>query len=408
MANFQKVKVGDLLEKVKGQKKVPKGDYLAFGKYKIIDQGDSESFGFCNDPDLLYKGPMPVIIFGDHTCRIKFIKTQFCLGADGTQLMFTNKIDQTYFYYALKGLSFKISAYQRHYKLIKEKTILYPEKKEAQIRIASVLSAYDDLIENNEKRIKALEEMAQLLYTEWFVKFNYPRLRQGFLLRNCCGGQVGGQADNEKMKMVDSGTEYGMVPEGWVVKMLDDLIQPQYGFTTSAIDKTAGVQFLRGMDINKTSYIDWSSVPYCDIEASNNKKYAIKKGDIFIIRMADPGKIGICEKQVDAVFASYLMRLQIKSRLTNYYLFYYLISNKYQNFVVGSSSGTTRKSINSKQVGTINILVPDQNTLENFEEKISLLRSRITNHLDQNQNLTKTRDLLIPQLVTGKRILKGL
>jgi len=257
-----------------------------------------------------------------------------------------------------------------------------------QSRIVFVLSAYDDLIENNEKRIKILEEMAQRLYVEWFVRFKFP--------------------GHKKAKMIDSGTEYGKIPEGWEVKRLDGFIQPQYGYTTSAVDKTSGTQFLRGMDINKTSYINWSSVPYCDIEASGKSKYIIKKGDIFIIRMADPGKIGICEKQVDAVFASYLMRLKIKNCLTNYYLFYFLISEKYQNFVVGSSSGTTRKSINSKQVGAINILAPDKKALEAFESKVSILRSKIANLLDQNQNLSKTRDLLIPQLVTGKRKLNNL
>ena len=82
-----------------------------------------------------------------------------------------------------------------------------------QTRIASVLSAYDDLIENNEKRIKALEEMAQLLYAEWYVKFKFPlRLRLE-------------QAGHEKVKMVDSHTEYGMIPEGWEVVKIDNLLK---------------------------------------------------------------------------------------------------------------------------------------------------------------------------------------
>lgn len=74
-----------------------------------------------------------------------------------------------------------------------------------QTRIASVLSAYDDLIENNEKRIKTLEEMAQLLYTEWFVKFKFP--------------------GHEKVKMVDSGTDFGRIPEGWHVGNVESLIK---------------------------------------------------------------------------------------------------------------------------------------------------------------------------------------
>ena len=71
---------------------------------------------------------------------------------------------------------------------------------DSQKKIASILSAYDDLIENNLKRIKILEEMAQMIYREWFVNFRFP--------------------GHEKVKMVKS--ELGMIPEGWEVKKLGD------------------------------------------------------------------------------------------------------------------------------------------------------------------------------------------
>jgi type I restriction enzyme S subunit len=63
------------------------------------------------------------------------------------------------------------------------------------------------------------------------------------------------------------------------------------------------------MDINKTTYIDWDAVPYCPIPDDQFPKYQLAEGDIVIIRMADPGKIGIVEKDVNAVFASYLVRI---------------------------------------------------------------------------------------------------
>ena len=103
-----------------------------------------------------------------------------------------------------------------------------------QKNIASVLSTYDDLIENNEKRIKTLEEMAQLLYTEWFVKFKYP--------------------GHEKVKMVVSGTEYGKISEGWKVKKLGEIVYAQYGYTASAEENNDYPKYLRGMDINKNSF----------------------------------------------------------------------------------------------------------------------------------------------------------
>ncbi|MFH1933621.1 MAG: restriction endonuclease subunit S [Pseudomonadota bacterium] len=120
-----------------------------------------------------------------------------------------------------------------------------------QHKIAAILSAYDDLIENNLRRIKILEEMAQTIYREWFVKFRFP--------------------GHENVRMVDS--PLGKIPEGWEVANLSDLVDTQYGYTESATVEKVGPKFLRGTDINKTSFVDWSQVPYCPIPA-NKRVYA--------------------------------------------------------------------------------------------------------------------------------------
>src|SRR5260370_16857570 len=96
------------------------------------------------------------------------------------------------------------------------------------------------------------------------------------------------------------------------------------------------------MDINKTSCIQWDTVPYCSIDENDYSKYKLAPGDILVIRMADPGKVGIVEKNIDAVFASYLVRLHIKSvSISPYYLFYFLLSTRYQNYLSVSSTRTT-------------------------------------------------------------------
>ena len=271
-----------------------------------------------------------------------------------------------------------------------------------QTRIADVLSAYDDLIENNEKRIKVLEQMAQLLYTEWFVKFEFPI--------SLCHPEAPAEGSqgykSSGGKMLDTHTEYGKIPEGWEVKKLGDIVSAQYGYTASAVNNNACPKYLRGTDINKTSFIDWHYVPNCEISDADFKKYKVKKGGVFIIRMADPGKIGMCEREINAVFASYLMRLNIKGDITPYYLYYFVNSERYQKFILGASNGTTRKSINSQQVGAINIIIPPQDILNNFELRIGAFRETLNNLIQQNNFLSQTRDLLIPQLVTGKRELK--
>src|SRR5690606_9285965 len=76
---------------------------------------------------------------------------------------------------------------------------------ETQHKIAAILSAYDDLIDNNTRRIQALEQAAHDLYREWFVEFRFP--------------------GHESVEMVDSGTDYGMIPQGWEVVIVSDAIE---------------------------------------------------------------------------------------------------------------------------------------------------------------------------------------
>lgn len=250
-----------------------------------------------------------------------------------------------------------------------------------QKQIASFLSTYDDLIENNTRRIKILEQMAQMLYREWFVNFRFP--------------------DHEKVRMVES--EVGQIPKGWEVSKLSSLVETQYGYTESADDSPVGPKYLRGMDINKSSYIQWDSVPYCPIPPHEIWTYKLSLGDIVVIRMADPGKVGIVEKEVEAVFASYLIRLNIRDkRLIPYYLFHFLRSDRYQDYVSGASTGTTRKSASAGVITDINIVIPPPDLTGIFGESVGSMREMLNNLLDQNSNLRKTRDLLLPRLISGE------
>jgi type I restriction enzyme S subunit len=250
-----------------------------------------------------------------------------------------------------------------------------------QRKIATILSAYDDLIENNTRRIKFLEEIAQALYREWFVHFRFP--------------------GHEGVKMVE--TEMGLVPEGWEVGRLSSLVETQYGYTESAREEEVGPKFLRGMDINKNSYIQWDQVPYCPIKISEYTKYKLSKGDVVVIRMADPGKVGIVEKNVDAVFASYLIRLRITSKsILPYFLYYYLLSDHYQSYILGASTGTTRKSASAGVMTDTSIILPVMEIQILFEDYVSPMRTMITNLVDKNANLRQTRDLLLPRLISGE------
>ncbi len=257
-----------------------------------------------------------------------------------------------------------------------------------QRRIASILSAYDDLIENNTRRIQILEEMAQAIYREWFVEFRFP--------------------GHEGLRMVDSAL--GPIPEGWGVRQLSDVVSTQYGYTESATTEPIGPKFLRGMDMNKASFIDWSEVPYCPILESDISKYRLEIGDVLVIRMADPGKVSMVEIDVDAVFASYLVRLRPfdASLLTPYFLFYMLLADSYQQFARGATTGTTRGSLSAKVMTAFSFALPCEALQEKFTAVIGPIRALLGNMLSQNANLRQTRDLLLPRLISGEIDVSGL
>ena len=244
--------------------------------------------------------------------------------------------------------------------------------------IVSILSAYDDLIENNRRRIALLEEAARLLYREWFVHFRFP--------------------GHEHVKIIDG------IPEGWERRYLGDVVTTQYGHTASASDEEVGPKFVRGTDINKRSFIDWSTVPYCPEQGLDFNKYALVPGDILVIRMADPGKVAFVEKSIRAVFASYLVRLKIRNpdELPPIYLFMTLMEERYQGFIGSSSGGSTRKSASAKLLTDFHFAQSPKVLLKLFIEQVAPMREMITKLVDQSAGAAQARDLLLPRLMNEK------
>ena len=156
--------------------------------------------------------------------------------------------------------------------------------------IAHVLGTLDDKIDLNRRMNETLEEMARALFKSWFVDFDPVRAKMdGRWQRGeslpCLPADL---YDLFPDRLVPS--ELGEIPEGWEVKTLGEHCRkPQYGYTQSARDEPIGPKFLRITDINKKAWIEWESVPHCEIVEEDFKKYRLHEGDILIARMADPG-----------------------------------------------------------------------------------------------------------------------
>ena len=263
--------------------------------------------------------------------------------------------------------------------------------------IAHILGTLDDKIELNRRMNETLEEMARALFKSWFVDFDPVRAK----MEGRDTGLPPDVADLFSERLVES--ELGEIPEGWEVKTLGVLChKPQYGYTASAKDEHVGPKFLRITDINKQAWIDWDSVPYCEITEENLDKYQLYKGDVLIARMADPGHGVMIEESQEVVFASYLIRFRpIHERHTRL-LQYWLRSDRYWKLVSERGAGTTRASLNAKVLSEFPLVVPSVSVVDAFEGQIASLRARVVENVSESRILTALRDALLPKLISGE------
>jgi len=158
--------------------------------------------------------------------------------------------------------------------IIRSIPISYPSLP-TQRKIAAILSAYDDLIENNTRRTKILEEMAQTIYREWFVNFRFP--------------------GHEKVKMVES--ELGMIPEGWEIKRIGEIAKVKGGKRLPKgrmiQDEITSHPYLRIVDFSDRG-IDRSAIKYIDEETHRAiGRYTISSNDVYISIAGTIGRVGI-------------------------------------------------------------------------------------------------------------------
>lgn len=255
--------------------------------------------------------------------------------------------------------------------------VRFPEL-EVQKRIADVLSAYDDLIENNRRRMALLEESARLLYREWFVRLRFP--------------------GHEHTPIVNG------LPEGWERKPLAELCESiDYGYTASAEAGDVGPKFLRITDI-VPDVIDWSTVPHCRIEEDRFKKFRLIEGDIVIARTG--ATVGyakrINKRNPDAVFASYLVRLRLNSDVDSVMAGIFLESEDYKKYVQSRVGGAAQPNANAKVLSAVEMVVPTPRIQRAFREIVEPLVDQRETLQEQNQRLKAARDLLLPRLMSGE------
>lgn len=242
---------------------------------------------------------------------------------------------------------------------------------QSQHKIASILSAYDDLIENNLRRIKILEETAQALYREWFVKFRFP--------------------GHENVRMVDS--PLGKIPGRWeVIDLIDSCNivmgqSPKSEFYNTSGD---GLPFHQGVT-NFGPRFPTERV-FCTV-----KNRIAESGDILLSVRAPVGRINLADKRL--IVGRGLCAIHNKNG-QQWFTLHQLKERFQQEDTMGG--GTIFKAVTRKDVESIEFLNPANLTVQAFEEICHPIEAQIKILTEKNNNLRQTRDLLLPKVISGE------
>ena len=236
-----------------------------------------------------------------------------------------------------------------------------------QSRIASILSAYDDLIENNQKQIKLLEEAAQRLYKEWFVDLRFP--------------------GHEDVEIVDG------LPVGWEEKRLDEVAyiimgqSPKSEFYNNEFD---GLPFHQGVGTYGNRYVK------DDIYSSVQTKVAEAGSILFSVR-APVGRLNITKNKI--IIGRGLSAMNHKQGYQSY-LFYLLKERFFKEDLMGN--GSVYASISKDELCSIKFVVPNKEIVKFFNEITKDIDYKILMIDEQIRSLKEARDRLLPKLMSGE------
>ncbi len=353
-----------------------KGTYFSFKDLVFVSEEKANELkpNNAHPGDIIFTqrgtlGQIGIIPKGSKYDRFVISQSQMKLTVDET------KADAYFVYYyfkssntiqRIKNLAFSSGVPHINLQVLREFEIDLPPLP-TQRKIASILSAYDDLIENNTRRIKILEELAQALYREWFVHFRFP--------------------GHEKVRMVDS--KLGRIPEGWnwikVGKLLKKIRRPVKIYNKEYVSDgmipviDQGREFIGGYTDNLDSQIS---------------------NDLPVIVFGDHTRALKFINFPFACGADGTQLLKSNNERMPMTLFYYALLS------IGLSDFTYARHF--KFLKEEPILLPSISISDLFDQFVSPLLDQIMNLMERNKNLLQTRNLLLLRLISGELEIKNI
>ena len=246
-----------------------------------------------------------------------------------------------------------------------------------QERIVDILSSYDDLIANNQKQIKLLEEAAQRLYKEWFLDMRFP--------------------DHETTPITDG------IPEGWAMGKVSDFIPTFSGGTPSRTHLeyySYGTNLWVKTQELRDGFIFDTEEKITNDAIKNSSAKVISQGSILMAMYgATIGKLGIAAKELTCNQACCVFDLT-NIKFATSYLFLWLKGNR--EFFISQGKGAAQPNLSQAMIKQFDIIIPSDKILKAFAEVTDTILEKIANLQLQIVGLTEARDRLLPKLMNGE------
>ncbi|SIQ92915.1 restriction endonuclease subunit S [Maribacter ulvicola] len=313
------------------------------------------------------------------------------------------KIDSFFYLYVFKSPLFRALLSQfgnganinnLNQDILKNIKIPVPELP-TQKKIASILSAYDDLIENNNQRIKLLEEMAEEIYKEWFVRFRFPGYKDATFL-------------DKEGKKVAHGTK-GAIPEGWEKKPIKDIVDiiSGYAFKTESFEEDGDYGLVTIKNVQNGFFVTKTTDYIKELPKNIKDDIFLKDKDILLSLTGNIGRICLVYGD-NYLLNQRVAKLKPKTEDLFEYVYLFFRSDFLRKTLENYSNGAAQQNLSPVDTSELKFITPPDELLEKFSDITKSFFDEIILLLKKNQILQETRDLLLPRLISGKLSVEGL
>lgn len=361
--NWQTKILSDVINKVDQTTKINRKNFLTEGKFPVISQEQDFINGYWNSEKDLFAVSSPVVIFGDHTQVLKYVDFDFVLGADGVKILQPKPfLDAKYFFYFLLGANLKSLGYARHYRILKDLEVSYPESLEEQKRIVKILD------EAFEKVTKAKENSEKNLLNS--IEIFDSCLKSTFL---------------EAGSSWECTTVEKLVAEGSLYKPQDGNHGEIHPKRRDYVEQ--GVPFLMACDLINGSVDTSNSKFITKNQAESLRTGFAKDGDILLSHKATIGRVGILRTSDEYVMLTPQLtyyRVKDANKLYNRFIYYYFLSPDFQDEIYNfAKGGSTRAYIGITKQLKLTFIVPPIQVQKEIVSKFDVL-SEQTKKLEVN------------------------